>query len=121
MRILYVEDNAANIALLERVVQMSGDELFTYFTAEAALSECDMGSFDLIITDIHLENGDMDGLEFSSMLRQQGIQVPIIAMTAFDFDEYERRSEEAGSDLYLVKPISPQELVNLLDHYRQQV
>lgn len=118
MRILYVEDNDANIALLERVVQMSGDDLYTYYTAEDALAECDMNIFDMIITDIHLGDGVMDGLEFAASLRSTGIQVPIVAMTAFDFDEYERRSTKAGSDLYLVKPISPQELMDLLNHYR---
>lgn len=118
MRILYVEDNMANVALLERVVQQVGDDLFTYYSAEDALAEADLHSFDLIFTDIHLGEGVMDGLEFAATLRANGVQAPIISVTAFDFDEYERRSNEAGSDLYLVKPISPQELIDLINHYR---
>lgn len=118
MRILYIEDNASNIALVERVVQMRNDELITYQSAEDALVEADVYSFDVILTDINLGENLMDGLDFTAILRDNGVDAPIIALTAYDFDEYERRSVEAGSDVYVVKPISPQELVDLLDQFR---
>lgn len=118
MRVLYVEDDLANLALVERVFNMSGDELYAYPDAESALDEADMLSFDLIITDIHLGENTMDGLDFTATLRDNGIEVPIIAITAYDFEEYERRSVDVGSDIYMVKPISPQELINLLDTFR---
>lgn len=118
MRILYIEDNPANLALVNRVIQMSGDELLTYPDAESALKDADLTSFDLIITDIHLGENVMDGLDFTAILRENGIKAPIIALTAYDFEEYERRSFEAGSDIYMVKPIAPQTLMDLLDQFR---
>ena len=120
MRILYIEDNMANVALVDRVTQMSGDELFTYSSAEDAMNDADIHSFDLIITDINLGENAMDGLDFTHALRDHGVDVPIIAITAYDFDEYQRRSEAAGSNLYMVKPVSPKDLVNLLDKFRKQ-
>lgn len=118
MRVLYIEDNPANLALVERVIQMSGDELHTFSDAETALDSVDMTVFDLIITDIHLGEDVMDGLDFTALLRENNIDIPIVALTAYDFDEYERRSQEAGSDVYMVKPIAPQALMELLDHFR---
>lgn len=118
MRILYVEDNSANIALIQRVTQMSGDELYTYESAEEALEDSNLHGYDVIITDIYLGENLMDGLDFTSLLRQRGVNVPIVAITAYDFEEYERRSTEAGSDFYIVKPISPTDLVSLLDEFR---
>src|SRR5688500_6088568 len=103
MKILYIEDNPANLALVNRVIQMSGDELEAYPDAESALEKTDVRSFDLIITDIHLGEDVMDGLDFTALLRQNGVDVPIVALTAYDFEEYERRSFEAGSDIYMVK------------------
>jgi CheY-like chemotaxis protein len=118
MRVLYIEDNPTNLAFVERVLQMSGDELHTYPDAESALDKEDLTGFDLIITDIHLGEGVMDGLDFTQILRQHGIEVPIVALTAYDFNEYERRSFDVGSDLYMVKPIAPQTLLDLLDQFR---
>lgn len=118
MRVLYIEDNSTNLAFMERIIQMSGDELHTYPDAESALSSADLQSYDLIITDIHLGENVMDGLDFTSLLRQKDIAVPVVALTAYDFEEYERRSFEAGSDLYLVKPIAPQTLLDLLNQFR---
>lgn len=118
MNILYIEDNATNVALIERVVTMSGDILHTYPTAEDALNHSDIHQYDVIITDIHLGENVMDGLDFTELLRQHGVNVPIIAITAYDFDEYQRRSHEVGSDFYIVKPVSPAEIVALLDELR---
>jgi two-component system, sensor histidine kinase and response regulator len=118
MRILYIEDNPANVALIDRVIQMSGDELETYSNAEDALARTDMDTYDLIITDIHLGENAMDGLDFTELLRQNGVHIPIVAITAYDFDEYEQRSEKVGSNVYLVKPVSPRDIVKLLDKFR---
>ncbi|MBZ0305705.1 MAG: response regulator [Anaerolineae bacterium] len=118
MKVLYIEDNPANLAFVERVLQMSGDYLSSYPDAESALDQENLEGFDLIITDIHLGEGLMDGLDFTDLLRRHGIHTPIVALTAYDFQEYEQRSFAVGSDLYMVKPISPQMLLDLLDQFR---
>lgn len=120
MRVLYIEDNPANLAFVERVIQMSGDELSSYPDAETAIDSEELDKFDLIITDIHLGEGVMDGLDFTALLRRHGVSVPIVALTAYDFQEYEQRSFDVGSDLYMVKPISPQSLLDLLDQFRPE-
>ncbi|MFP4321700.1 MAG: response regulator [Anaerolineales bacterium] len=121
MRILYIEDDDANIALVSRVINMSGDDLSTYRSAEDALEHADLRSYDVILTDVHLGDHAMDGLDFTEVLRRQGIQIPIIAISAFDVDEFEKRSADVGSDLYIVKPIAPQDLMNILDDIRNQI
>lgn len=118
MHILYVEDNLANVALIDRMIRMSGDSMDTFTTAEAALDNADLATYDVIITDIHLGENVMDGLDFAAAVRDQGITAPIIAITAYDFEEYERRSAEVGSDMYIVKPIPPQQFVELLNRFR---
>lgn len=120
MRVLYIEDNPANLAFVERVITMSGDELYSYPDAESAIDTADLSLFDLIITDINLGEGVMDGLDFTALLRRHGVEVPVVALTAYDFPEYEQRSFDVGSDLYMVKPISPQSLLDLLDQFRPE-
>jgi CheY-like chemotaxis protein len=113
-----VEDNQANVAFFDRILSMSGDELHTYHNVEDALRDPNVSAYDVIITDIHFGENVMDGLDLVARLRSDGITTPIIAVTAYDFQDYERRSEEVGSDLYLVKPISPQQVVSLLNGFR---
>lgn len=58
----------------------------------------------------------MGGLEATRQIRAQGKSQPtIVVLTAFPGDENERAAEEAGADLFLTKPFSPLELLNLVD------
>jgi two-component system chemotaxis response regulator CheY len=58
----------------------------------------------------------MGGLEACRQMRSSDEHQPTIVMlTAFAGDENERAAEEAGADLFLTKPFSPLELLNLVD------
>ena len=58
----------------------------------------------------------MGGLEAVRRLRSSaGRQPTIVMLTAFAGDENARAAEEAGADLFLTKPFSPLELLNLVD------
>ena len=74
MHIIYIEDDPANIALVERVVKMSSDTLTTYTTAEDAAFNIQPDDADIILTDIDF-GGGMTGLELTQVLRQRGIEV----------------------------------------------
>lgn len=117
MRIIYVEDNIANVALLERICNMGKDELTTYLDAETALASIQPGGSDLIVVDLHLGNQNMDGLELSRRLRARGVNEPIVAITSYDH-LYETEYEQAGCNEYVRKPVSVPTLVNLLNRYR---
>jgi CheY-like chemotaxis protein len=118
MRIAYVEDNAANLALLGRICNMNQDELITYRDPIAALSEITTFAVDLIIIDMHLGDDQIDGLELTRKLRGDGIVVPIIAITSYD-NIYANRYAEAGCDDYVQKPVAIQDMVNLINEYRK--
>jgi CheY-like chemotaxis protein len=118
MHIIYIEDDLANIALVERVMRMSGDVLTTYVSAEEALLHIQPGDADLILTDIDFGDS-MNGLQLTQALRARGIEIPIVAVTAYDLQEYMRRAEQVGSDDFLVKPVSVPDLLSLLDSYRR--
>jgi CheY-like chemotaxis protein len=117
MHIIYVEDEPSNIALIERVVRMGNDTLTTYYSAEEALMDIQPGEADLILADIDF-GGGMSGLELTQALRARGINAPIVAVSAYDLEEYVRWSEQAGSDGFIVKPVDVSDLLHVFDHYR---
>jgi CheY-like chemotaxis protein len=118
MRIIYIEDNLANVALIERICHMNDDELVTYSDAETALAEIDSGSAELILMDLNLGNRSMDGLRLTRMLRQKGVEEPIIAITAYDTMGYADQYVSAGCNDYVRKPVSIRGMLNLINGYR---
>ncbi len=118
MRIIYIEDNLANVALIERICHMNSDELVTYSEAEPALAEIVPGSADLILMDLNLGNRSIDGLSLTRLLRQKGVTEPIVAITAYDTMGYADQYVAAGCNDYVRKPVSIRGMLNLINGYR---
>lgn len=118
MRIIYIEDNLANVALIERICHMNSDELVTYNEADSALAEIDPGTADLILMDLNLGNRSIDGLSLTRLLRQKGVTEPIVAITAYDTMGYADQYVAAGCNDYVRKPVSIRGMLNLINTYR---
>jgi CheY-like chemotaxis protein len=118
MNIVYVEDDPTNVLLLERVTHSTGDALITFTDAESALDSDTVWDADLFLVDIHLP-GNLNGLDMTDILRRKGVNVPVVIITAYDLPDYVDRYRQIGGDLYLVKPVSVPELVELLNDYRR--
>ncbi len=117
MNIVYVEDDPANIMLLERVTHSTGDALITFADAETALDSDTIWDADLLLVDVHLP-GELNGLDMADILRRHGVDAPMVVISAYDTPEYVARSGQLGTDQYLVKPVSVPELMDLLNNYR---
>jgi CheY-like chemotaxis protein len=118
MRIIYVEDNPANIALVQRICQMSKDDLVTYSDADSALDGIHPDAADLILMDVNLGHYSMNGLELTNLLRQKGINTPIVIVTAYDTSGYPELFEATDYDEYVPKPVSVRGMLDLLNAYR---
>ena len=109
MKILIIEDEHKISSFLKKGLKSEG------FTAEAAndgeegLFMAQEGSFDLIILDIKLPK--LDGISVCQKIRQKGMTVPIIMLTAKDEVDDRVRGLDAGADDYLTKPFSFAELL----------
>ncbi|MCC7207138.1 MAG: response regulator [Anaerolineae bacterium] len=116
MRIAYVEDNATNQALVERVARMTQHVIVPYTEGEVALDALRSEPFDMIMMDIELA-GKVNGLDVVRALREAGITTPIIAVTAYAMKGDRDRCLDAGCNDYLPKPIPIKDLLDLLSRY----
>ena len=116
MRILYVEDNPANVSLVQRVARIGGHQVVTYTNGESALEFFDRDAPDLLLIDIQLA-GELTGLDVVKSLRTQGKKLPVVALTAYAMVGDRERCIEAGCDGYLPKPLPITELVDLFQRY----
>ncbi|MBW4054656.1 MAG: response regulator [Proteobacteria bacterium] len=115
-RVLYVEDNLANMRLVKKIISgLGGIELLTAESAEAGLELVRIGRPHLILMDINLPG--MDGFEALGLLRQnpETRAIPVIAVTASVMADQVHRLKEAGFDDYLAKPINLQHFVAAVD------
>ena len=79
-------------------------ELTLCRTLSAARSALEAGSFDLLILDVNLPDGN--GLDFLRRLRAGANSVPVILLTANDMETDIVAGLESGADDYVTKPFS---------------
>jgi CheY-like chemotaxis protein len=116
-QILVVDDNPANLKLMEFLLLGEGYEIRTAGDAEQALSVLQEFQPRLILMDLQLPG--MSGLDLTRRLKAgpatQG--VVILALTAFAMKGDEQRALDAGCDGYVAKPIDVETLPALIARY----
>jgi DNA-binding response OmpR family regulator len=110
-RILIVEDNLHNIALLKAHLSSVGYETEVAHDGEECLEVLKRYSPDLILLDIMLPG--LDGFEVCRILKQDKDTqfIPIMMLTALDEMETKIKGLECGADEVLTKPFVPLELL----------
>jgi two-component system OmpR family response regulator len=108
MRVLVVEDEPRLAELIRDGLVEEGHAADVAATGNEVFSWVRVVHYDAILLDRMLP--DKDGIEICRALRQQGVRVPILMLTARDAVEDRVAGLDAGADDYLVKPFSLVEL-----------
>jgi two-component system cell cycle response regulator DivK len=118
--VLVVEDNPANMKLTSVLLRRAGHEVLAAVDAETGLRLAHDEQPDLILMDIQLPG--MDGLAATAILKRDAATkaIPVIALSALAMKADKERSQTAGCDAYLVKPLRYKELYEVMDHLLQQ-
>lgn len=113
--ILIIEDNRANMKLATLLLANVGHTVLCAVDAESGLMLARSRSPDLILMDIQLPG--MDGLTATALLKQDPATagIPVIALTAMAMKEDQKRSQVAGCDGYIAKPLRYKELYAAID------
>ncbi len=114
-RILIVEDNPANMKLASVLLRNAGHTILSAVDAEAGLTLARSERPDLILMDIQLPG--MDGLAATALLKQDPVtaRIPVIAVTAMAMKSDRERTQIAGCDGYISKPLRYRELYACID------
>ena len=109
LQVLLVEDDrdlAASIADYLVLEQISVDHAYN---GQAGLTLVSENNYDVLLIDLMLPR--MDGLALCKKLRQQGIDTPVLILTARDTLDDKVAGFNAGTDDYMVKPFALKELI----------
>ena len=108
-QIMVVEDDIQLQQLFCRVLSRNGSTALPADDGEEALALLEHEHVDLIISDIMMPR--MNGYELVTALREAGISIPVLMITARDGFDDMRRGFLSGSDDYMVKPVNVNEMV----------
>ncbi|EYF03190.1 response regulator [Chondromyces apiculatus] len=116
MRVLLAEDDLDAREILLAVLGQNGARVTAVGTAAEALRALEAGSYDLLMSDISMPDGDGYSLvrRVRSLPPERGGRTPAVALTAFAGIDDRRRARTAGFDSYLTKPVDTLELVAMV-------
>jgi len=113
-KILIVEDNFDLSQLLAFFLSDAGYEISRAGNLAEGISKALTERPNLIITDLHLP--DMNAVDATLILKQNPAtsDIPIVVLTAMTFGEWKSKALRAGAAKYLIKPVSPPELTEVV-------
>ncbi len=107
--ILITDDDKHTRMLLRAVLENAGYTVTTAVDGNDALDALDREHIDLVILDVMMPN--MDGYEFTRLVRQTDSTLPILMVTAKQLPEDEKKGFLVGTDDYITKPIDEEKLL----------
>jgi CheY-like chemotaxis protein len=113
-RVLVVDDNPDGAASLAMLLKLAGNETYTAHDGVEAVKAAETIRPDVVFLDIGLPK--LNGHDAARRIREQpwGTNMVLVALTGWGQDEDRRRSQEAGFDYHLVKPVDYADLNKLL-------
>ena len=108
-RLLVVDDEPNIVELLSASLRFAGFEVHTATSGSQALSRAAAVAPDLVVLDVMMPG--LDGFEVVRRMRQDGLQAPVLFLTARDAVEDRITGLTLGADDYVTKPFSLGEVV----------
>ena len=104
-KVLIVDDDAAVLELLNKVIRSNGMEAECADSAEKALDLLKGAAYDLILMDVNMRG--MDGFTAVESIRSRGIKTPIVIVSGRKEDFDTLYGLDIGADDYITKPFNP--------------
>lgn len=113
LKLLVVDDSMIIRNMVKRTIESQCDLFFLANDGLEGLNQWrNNKSINVIITDINMPN--MDGLTMISALRNEGCSAVILCLTTESSVETKEAGKKAGADGWLVKPFSPETLIQTI-------
>lgn len=113
LKLLFVEDEEDLLSIISDALDKLKANFLTATNGLEALEQLKENSdIDAVITDINMPH--MNGLEMIKNMKEQGLDIPIIVMSAHTENEYLEKAKEFGVDEYILKPFDFIKFINLI-------
>ena len=114
MRILVIDDDEVSLKMFQNALRLNGFDCNCYMNSVEAFQEILGESYDIIFTDYNMPT--MDGIELISRAKSSGIESQMVLFTGYVDSSVQIKAKEVGADGFLQKPVSWQNVNNLLEN-----
>lgn len=111
LRVLLVDDDQDNLQMLSNVLKMCRAEVYLVQSAAEALAALRSYKPDVLVSDLAMPNEDGYSLISKVRALENGKQLPAVALTSYVRVEDRERALAAGFNMFVPKPIEPDELI----------
>ena len=112
--ILVAEDEDSNYELV-RIVLAKRYRLIRAHNGIEAVTFCEDEHPDLILMDIRMP--EMNGLDATRIIKEVSPEVPVVALSAYAFEENIRDAKAAGCNEFMAKPFRVEDLIDMVEKY----
>lgn len=119
-RVLFVDDDPFTLETLSKAIEVLGHQALIASSGQEALKLVEEQSPDLIFTDMLLS--DTDGATLINLLRsrERTAETPMFVLSASPTEGAVEKSEAAGAQAYLNKPIRLQTLIDIIQKFTSE-
>jgi CheY-like chemotaxis protein len=114
-KILVAEDNTANQTIIKVLLRRKGFDVCVVPDGLEAVAKAISNDFDLVLMDMRMPK--MNGMEAIKQIRKEGINIPIIALTALEHNELNNDHTTDLIDGYIPKPIDEHKIDSELSRF----
>lgn len=112
-RVLVVDDEPGLLRAYQRHLQTAGYQVCAAHSGAEAMQCFAQGDVDAVLTDISMPG--MDGMELLKRIREANVDVPVVIATAGPSVETAIQAMDHGALKYLVKPVDPKNLIEIME------
>lgn len=109
-RILCIDDEPSVVKLKSAILEAAGHNVTMALSAHEAIEKLESSEFDAVVTDWRL--GDGNGRSIVQAAKSHS-SVPVVVVSGYVAEAFQ--AAEPLADLYLEKPVNPQELVTIVN------
>jgi DNA-binding NtrC family response regulator len=111
--ICIIDDEVVVCKRLQQVLSKEKHNVETFVDSRQAIERIDEKDFDIVVTDIRMDN--IDGMEVLSHVLKKGAATRVIMITGYATIEVAREAQAKGAFDFISKPFKPNDLVKIIE------
>lgn len=119
LNICIIDDEIVVCKRLEQALTRDKHLVETFVDSESAIKRIDEKKFDIVVTDIRMEN--IDGMEVLDHIIKKGDDTKVIMITGYATIEIAREAQVKGAFDFISKPFKPQDLREVIAKAAQEI
>ena len=111
--ICIIDDEVVVCKRLQQFLGKAKHEVETFVDSNAAIKRLDEKDFDVVVTDIRMDN--IDGMDVLNHVMSKNVHTKVIMITGYATIEIAREAQAKGAFDFISKPFKPQDLQEVID------